>query len=301
LTGVDNALGALLQGTVVLVLAWVIALLTQVSGLPQLASAISGSTVLGAVNNAMPAEAKGIPKQLGKILDSSGFPSVVEPFTQTPLANVPPPDPRLQASPVVQQVHQSVLKVRGQASSCQRVLEGSGFVISPHRVVTNAHVVAGTDKVYVEVGNGQLDATVVSYDPETDIAVLAVPGLSAAPLPFASSGATMGEDAIVLGYPLDGPYTAASARVRDRINLRGPDIYDARTVVRDVYTVRATVKSGNSGGPLIDSAGKVLGVVFGAAVDNPDTGFVLTDKQIAPQVAAAPSLTQPVSTGRCAA
>jgi S1-C subfamily serine protease len=104
---------------------------------------------------------------------------------------------------------------------------------------------------------------------------------------------------IVLGYPLDGPYTAAPARIRERINLRGPDIYDQQTVLRDVYTLRGTVQSGNSGGPLINEAGQVVGVIFGAAVDTPDTGFALTAEEVADEVAAAAGLTEPVSTGEC--
>jgi S1-C subfamily serine protease len=106
---------------------------------------------------------------------------------------------------------------------------------------------------------------------------------------------------LVLGYPLDGPYTASAARVRDRIHLRGPDIYNASTVVRNVYTVRAVVRSGNSGGPLLDGSGQVLGLVFGAAVDNDETGFVLADDEIAGDVAAASSQHTEVSTGSCAA
>jgi S1-C subfamily serine protease len=168
-------------------------------------------------------------------------------------------------------------------------------------MITNAHVVAGTDKVQVETfDSGLLDATVVSYDPETDVAILKVPGLRAPVLPLAPRPATTGSSGLVLGYPHDGPYTASAARVRDRINLRGPDIYNASTVVRNVYTVRAVVRSGNSGGPLLDGSGQVLGLVFGAAVDNDQTGFVLADNEIADDIAAAPNRSAAVSTGVCA-
>jgi S1-C subfamily serine protease len=108
-------------------------------------------------------------------------------------------------------------------------------------------------------------------------------------------------DAVVLGYPLDGPFKATPARIRDQIDLNGPDIYNAKTVVRDVYTVRAVVRSGNSGGPLVSPAGTVYGMVFGAATDDPDTGYVLTAQQIMPMLNAAPRLSQEVSTGSCAA
>jgi S1-C subfamily serine protease len=302
LRGVDNALGAIVQGAIVFAVAWMIALpLTTVAGMPSLAKSINQSTILRTVDSVMPQAAKTLSHDLQNLLDVSGFPAAMDPFNRTPLRDVGPPDPALSSNPVVQRLKPSVLKVRGRAPSCSRALEGTGFVIAKERVMTNAHVVAGTSEVSVEVGRGQFDATVVHYDPQTDIAILAVPDLDAPPLQFRSDEIDQGQDGIVLGYPLDGPYTASEARVRERIPLlRGPDIYDAQTVTRDVYTVRAKVRSGNSGGPLVDPQGKVMGVVFGAAVDDQETGFVLTAHQIANVVNEAPTLVRKVSTQTCA-
>ena len=300
LNGVDNALGAVVQGGVVFVVCWMIgAALTTVSGLPKLTVAINQSVVLGEVNEIMPGAAQQLPEGLRKVLDVSGFPAAVDPFTKTQISEVAPPDPALQASAVVQGVRPAVLKIHARAPSCERALEGSGFVVAKHRVMTNAHVVAGTSEVNVEVGDERLPGTVVHYDPETDLAILDVPQLKADPLRFAEQDAATGQDGIVLGYPLDGPYTASPARVRDRIQLKGPDIYDSHTVTRDVFTVRALVRSGNSGGPLVNAAGEVTGVVFGAAVDNSETGFALTADEVADEVAAAPGMTAPVGTGSC--
>jgi S1-C subfamily serine protease len=298
-TGVDHTLGAVVQCAVVFVVAWVFALPLTSVPVPGLASAIRGSVVLGTVNNLMPAEAEQLPNDVSKLL-SSGLLTATGPFTRTPITDVDPPDTALQNSQVVKSVESSVLKVRGRAPSCSRALEGSGFVIAPERVMTNAHVVAGTDDEVVEVGRGQLTAHVVYYDPEADVAVLSVPGLDAQPLAFSQQDYTSGQDAIVLGYPLDGPYTARAARVRQRIQLNGPDIYGTQKVTRDVYTIRSTVKSGNSGGPLINPNGQVIGVVFGAAVDDPETGFALTTAQVSKVVQQARSLFRPVSTGSCA-
>ncbi|PRX44777.1 colicin V production protein [Prauserella shujinwangii] len=300
LSGVDSTLGAVVQGAVVFVVAWLIALpLTSVAALPGLARAINDSTVLGGVNTVMPEAAEGLPADLRKLLDESGFPSIVAPFQDAPINEIEPPDPALQNSQVVRQLRDSVLKIRGVAPSCSRSLEGSGFVVAPQRVMTNAHVVAGTEEVAVETPGGTERARVVHYDPATDVAVLAVPGLDAPVLRLAQQDAEAGDDAIVLGYPLDGPYTATPARVRQRINLQGPDIYDANTVQRDVFTVRGQVRSGNSGGPMVDPGGQVLGVVFGASVEDPDTGFVLTADEVRPEVQAAPNMTSAVSTGAC--
>ena len=301
LAGVDKTLGAIVQAAVVFVIAWLIATpLTTVSGLPGLAKAIKSSVVLGGVNDAMPEAAQGLPTQLRKLLDASGFPSIVDPFQKAPSADTAPPDTALQASAVVNQVHRSVVKIRGNATTCSRSLEGSGFVVAPRRVMTNAHVVAGTDEVAIETAEGRLAATVVYFNPEIDIAVLAVPRLTAPALTLSDNEAQAGDSAIVLGYPLDGPYTATPARIRGRINLRGPDIYESNTVQRDVFTVRAAIRSGNSGGPMLDPSGKVIGVVFGAAVEDPETGFTLTANQVRSEFEAAPAQGSEVGTGPCA-
>ncbi|RZQ61587.1 MarP family serine protease [Amycolatopsis suaedae] len=303
LTGVDNTLGAIVQGAVVFVVAWLIAVpLTGVAGLPGLARAINNSEVLGGVDRVMPDAAQGLPNELRKLLDASGFPSIVAPFQQAPNgAEVAPPDPNLQASAIVRELRPSIVKIRGNAPSCSRALEGTGFVVAPRRVMTNAHVVAGTAETAVETSEGRLPARVVYFDPGTDVAILAVPRLEAEPLTFAPDPARAGDNAIVLGYPLDGPYHATAARVRQRINLRGPDIYEANTVQRDVFTVRAGIRSGNSGGPMVDPQGRVIGVVFGASVEDPDTGFTLTAAEVEPEVRAAPGYGSAVSTGPCAA
>jgi S1-C subfamily serine protease len=302
LAGVDNALGAILQGAVVFVVAWMIALpLTSFAGLPALSSALQRSTVLGAVNSIMPNSARQLPADLRRLFDVPDLPDVTNPFSRTPIQTVGPPDTALQRSAIVQDIRPSVVKIHGEAPSCSRALEGSGFVIAPQRVLTNAHVVAGTDQTAVEVNNGQLDAHVVYYNSDIDLAILAVPDLTAPPLRFDHAAADQGQDSIVLGYPLDGDYTASAARIRSRINLPGPNIYDDRTENRDVYTVYAQVRSGNSGGPLIDTKGGVLGVVFGAAVDDPNTGFALTAQQVTSVLPADPTaLYRSVSTDQCA-
>ncbi|MEU6645063.1 MarP family serine protease [Saccharomonospora sp. NPDC046836] len=301
-SSVDSALGAVVQGAVVFLVAWLIALpLTSVAAIPGLAREINNSVVLGGVNTVMPEQARGLPGDLRQLLDASGFPSIVDPFQRAPVREIGPPNAALQNSRVVRGMQDSVLKIRGVAPSCSRSLEGSGFVIAPERVMTNAHVVAGTDEVAVETVDGQESAQVVLYDPETDVAILAVPGLTARALTLTDQSAQEGDDAIALGYPLDGPYTASALRVRQRINLQGPDIYDANTVQRDVYTVRGQVRSGNSGGPMISPEGRVTGVVFGASVEDPETGFVLTADEVRDEVASAPRLDAEVSTGPCTA
>ncbi|MHA6802021.1 MarP family serine protease [Salinifilum ghardaiensis] len=302
LTGVDNVLGAVLQGVAVFVVAWLVALpFTSATATPGLAAALNRSNVLSAVDEVMPPQAKQIPAELRRIIGFDQFPQALEPFSETPVTSTQPPNGQLARSPVVREAQQSVVKVRGRAYSCGRSLEGTGFVVSEHRVMTNAHVVAGTDQVAIEMGSGEFQAEVVMFDPRTDLAVLSVPDLDAEAMSFEQQPARSGDDVIALGYPLDGPYHASPGRVRERVALNGPDIYGESGVERDVYTVRGDVRSGNSGGPLIDPEGDVVGVVFGAAVDDPETGFALTAQEVADEVQAAPSLSQPVPTGKCAA
>ena len=232
------------------------------------------------------------------VTTSSSSTSATIPFGRTPILPVAPPDPALANSPVVAATAPSVVKVRSLAPTCQKVLEGTGFVIAPERLMTNAHVVAGSSSVSLQANGKNVDATVVSYDPQVDIAILAAPGLPSAPLVFNDAPAKTGTDAVVLGYS-GGNFTATPARIREMIKLSGPDIYRGpQPVTRGVYTIRANVNQESSGGPLIDPDGRVLGVVFGAAVDDPDTGFVLTSDEVAGQLANIVA-TQPVATGAC--
>ncbi len=174
-------------------------------------------------------------------------------------------------------------------------------MFAPERVMTNAHVVAGVRSPEVHVGNGTLSATVVLYDSDRDIAVLAVPGLRVAPLSFfdPTKHASSGDSAIVVGYPLDGPFRADAARVRGTQDAKGPDIYQSKTVVREIYALRARVRPGNSGGPLVSPGGKVYGVVFAAAADDPQTGYALTAKEVESDAIRGRSATAPVSTRGC--
>lgn len=298
LRGVDSLVGAALQLVAVLLAAWLLAAPLTTSNQPGLSAAVRGSRVLTEVNELAPEWMRKVPTRLANLLDTSGLPNLLPPFGRTPIVAVDAPDEALINSPAVAAAKGSVVKIRGVAPSCQKVLEGSGFVIAPNRVMSNAHVVAGAETVTIEADGKTYDATVVSYDPNEDISILAVPDLPAPPLLFHDSEAKPGTNAVVMGYPGGGEFTATPARIRETIELNGPDIYHTTTVNRTVYTIRGTVKQGNSGGPMIDTDGKVLGVVFGAAVDDADTGFVLTADEVLQQRLKVGN-TAPVPTGKC--
>lgn len=296
---VDSTVGAVLQAIAVLIAAWLLAIPLTQSTQPHVAATVSGSRVLGEVNEVAPDWLRSMPRRFSGLLNTSGLPDVIGPFARPPIAAVEPPDPGVLNTPVAGALRRSVLRIHGVAPSCQRALEGSGFVVAPDRVMTNAHVVAGTTNVTVDSARGALAAQVVLFNPSVDIAVLAVPGLSAPALPLDKSPGQTGESAIVLGYPHGGPYTASAARIREIYDLSGPNIYQSDTVDREVYTVRGRVQAGNSGGPLVTASGEVLGVVFGVDRADPETGFALTLNQIRDQLAAAPRSAAPVDTGPC--
>ena len=202
-------------------------------------------------------------------------------------------------NPVVAATESSVVNISAVAPSCQKLLEGSGFVVSDHTVMSNAHVVAGSNSVTVQDTDGNsYDATVVSYDPAVDIAILDVPGLPAPPLAFANAPAATGTDALVMGFPDAGSFEATPARIREVVELNGPDIYRTTTVTRQVYTIRGTVRQGDSGGPVVDLNGQVLGVVFGAAVDDAESGYALTANEVSGELQNIGNTTA-VATGSC--
>ncbi len=232
---------------------------------------------------------------------AGGWPAAdvtLSPVESATVTTVDPPDAALAHSPVIAEAQRSVAKIHSMAPSCQKMLDGSGVVFAPNRVMSSAHGVAGATEVTVSVDGGDYPATGVFYDPDADIAILDVPDMQAPPLAFAEEMAQSGSDALILGYPGGGPFVATPARIREVIELSGPDIYRTKTVHREVYVVRGGVRQGGSGGPLIDLNSRILGVAFGAAVDDPDSGFVLTSKQLFGMAVDANGST-PVSTGAC--
>ena len=298
---VDDTGGAIVSLIAVLVVAWLVALPLGSSSLPWLNREVRSSAVLGGINQVMPQKARALSSALQSTLDTNGFPDVFGDLAPTNAREVEAPDPKLANSQVVRSSRRSVIKVLGTAPSCSRRIEGSGFVYARERVMTNAHVVAGTREVQVEMGGDHLGGTVVVYDPRRDLAVIYVPGLRAPAMQFVTRPAATGANAIVLGFPLDGPYNAQSARVRDVGNITGPDIYDSGDdVTREIYTIRALVRSGNSGGPLVAPNGHVLGVIFAAAADDRTTGFAVTAREAASAAQQGSERTRSVRTGRCA-
>jgi S1-C subfamily serine protease len=296
---VDAIGGAVISAVSVLLVAWLMATAVNRSPYEALRRQVHGSGIIQAVDSLVPGSARQLFANFLRLVEQQGFPQVFAGLGGDTIVPVSPPNPALAGSPAVARTRPSVLKVTGAAPSCQKSIEGSSFVYSPQHVMTNAHVVAGVPHPSVEVDGQELAATTVLFDPKRDVAVLYVPGLRQTPLSFAPNPASAGDSAIVLGYPENGPFTPVAARVRDRISAQGADIYSQSNVTREIYGLRATVRPGNSGGPLINLIGQVYGVVFAAATDNADTGYALTAAEVAGDAQAGAAATAPVSTRGC--
>jgi S1-C subfamily serine protease len=298
---VDAAAGALLSACAMLLVAWFLALAVVQGPFPALTRQVRGSRVLAGVDAVMPDSARQLFSDFRSAIDGTVFPQVFGNLAPAHVLSVSAPDAALLRDPGITRAKASIVEVSGVASSCHEQITGTGFVVAPGRVVTNAHVVAGVGQPQVQVGGVGLGrrATVVYFDPKVDLAVLEVPGLRAPLLHLATQTVARGTSAVVAGFPGGGAYTAVPARVREAQQARGRDIYDQSSVTRQVYALRAVVRPGNSGGPLLLTNGSVAGVVFAAAVDDPDTGYALTSAEIASDVRAGVAATGSVSTGRC--
>ena len=289
--------GAALAAVSVLIVSWVLGVAVSGARIPSVTSAVRGSQVLAKVDEVLPAGADRALQAFNDVVNTDLFPRFLDPFVPERIRETQPPNSAIARQKPVQDAHSRIAKVTGVAS-CSRGLEGSGFVYAPQRVMTNAHVVAGVSSPQVEVNKKKYDATVVLFDPEVDIAVLSVPNLDAQPLRFDLTGKA-DDPAVVLGYPENGPFDAEPARIRSEERLRGPDIYGDRTVTREAFSIWASVRPGNSGGPLLSNKGTVYGVVFAASVEDNRTGYVLTAEQVSDDAKDGATATQEVSTQSC--
>ncbi|GAC1381973.1 MAG: MarP family serine protease [Marmoricola sp.] len=289
--------GSVLSAIAVLVVAWALGVAISGADIPGLSSMVRSSSVLGEVNSLMPQSAQQTLRNFDRVVGSQ-FPRYLEPFAQENIVSTEPPPPGIGRSAGVQAAGASVFKVLSN-NSCGQGIEGTAFLYAPGHLMTNAHVVAGVRDPNVKIDGSYVSARVVYFNADLDVAILSVPSLRGPYLRFDRSGAA-GEAAAVVGFPENGPYNIQPARIRASQRLRSPDIYGNGSVVRQVFSVRAKIRPGNSGGPLVSAAGKVLGVVFAASVSDGQTGYALTSDQVSQAAAQGLVSTQTVGTGSCA-
>ncbi|SED56717.1 MarP family serine protease [Streptomyces sp. KS_5] len=292
----DGVGGAVANSVAVLIVAWVAASVLAASSSPLLTSAIRDSRLLGTVQDAMPDTTPAWFSRATSALTEAGFPQVFNPFENESTAEVAKPTGDSVTAAATNAAKLSTVKIEGSSGTQGR--EGSGFVYSPRHVMTNAHVVAGIDEPSVRIGGvgRSYESRVVLFDPERDVAVLYVPELRAPVLKF-DDEAGRGDSAVVAGYPEDGDLNLQAATVANRVRATGQNIYNDDTVTREIYSIRSTVRPGNSGGPLLTTDGKVFGVVFARSTSDDETGYVLTAAEVASDARRAANATQSVDTG----
>jgi S1-C subfamily serine protease len=284
----ESSGGAVLLVAVALGLSWLFgAVALNVPDARDLRHAVQRSAILRALNDAFPPSSALI-NALNRI-----DPRVA---VEGPRPNVAAPNSRIAQDPEVRAAGRSVVRVLGTA--CGLGVEGSGWIAAPGVVVTNAHVVAGETDTSVTPypGSGDsLDATAVHYDPTNDLAVLRVSGLAGSPLTLAPQ-VNSGTAGAVLGYPENGPFTITPARAGATGPVITQDSYGRGPVTRQLTSLRGEVQSGNSGGPLVDGAGRAMGTVFAATTSGRPGGYTVPNPVVA---AALSDTTGAVSTGPC--
>lgn len=295
---VDAAGGALIAAAGTLVFSWILASLLVSSPVPAIASQIQGSAILRGVTNVLPP----LPTELASLankLSADGFPVPVIDF-EGPLPPVKLPASGAVREAVMRAGPSTVKVIAYGCDNGELVENGSGFVVDGDYVVTNAHVVAGSDKVVVADEVADHDATPIYVNPRFDLAVLKVPGLSDPSLSLDPDPVGRATKAVVLGYPGGGPFNAQPAGVLARLDARGFDIYNEAETTRWVYELQSLVRPGNSGGPLVEPDGLVVGVVFSRSASNDDIGFALASPGVLRRLdGAVHSPQRAVSTGRC--
>ncbi|MHA7240178.1 MarP family serine protease [Arthrobacter sp. TMS1-12-1] len=294
---IDRVLGGLVNVVVAALVLSMLAFSVGTLGVPFLSQQLASSQVIRSIDAATPGPVRSWTAQLRSIAVDDGIPTILE--SVGPAAPAQVPDASVD-TPELAAAGASVVRITGTAFQCGQNQTGSGFVVAPDRVITNAHVVAGVDQPVVEVpGGGALPGRVVQLDTARDIAVIAVDGLQAAPLALGEdlgNGAT----AAFAGYPAGGPYRIQPASVQGLSPVLVNNIHGADPQPLQIYTLAADVRQGNSGGPLLDLQGRVVGVVFAKSTADAPVGYALSLEELRPIAAGAPGLGDAVSAGQCA-
>ncbi len=295
----DSIGGAVLSTVAVLLISWFLGLSFSRGPSPDIARQIQRSALMHSLDSLAPRPPAFL-ASVENILSGVNFPSAFAGL-EPPSLPGPLPIPAAVNTASVTRAANSVVRIS--SLGCGGLVTGSGFPIGDGYIVTNAHVVSGTSShVILTPGGTQLRGTVVLFDPRRDVAVLYVPDYRAPAFTFGSAG--RGTTGAVIGYPGGGPETVAPAVVDGQIVAESRDIYnDPETFTRGIYVIQARVRPGNSGGPLIDLQGHVLGVVFATSAADPTQAYALTAAEIAPDISEAQSHPTPKDTSQfpCAA
>lgn len=294
---VDAVLGAVFGGVLILLTVWLVAGMTVGSPNLSLNRAVSDSRIIRWLDRTLPPSPPVI-SRLTRLVDPNGFPQVFAGLEPAPAGPITPATDA-QVQQAIKADEASTVKVQG--LGCGGLVSGSGFVVAPGVVMTNAHVVAGIRQPTVIDANGRHPVTVALFDPNLDLAILRVSDLAGPILNLDSAIVPRATQVVVLGYPGGGGFTAGSAGVLDERFATGRNIYNQGLTGRDIYEVQAIVQPGNSGGPLVLPDGTVVGVVFARSQTNTQLGYALTSPEVLSKLHQAEATSGSVGTGACAA
>lgn len=293
---IDQGAGSLVAGVAALVAVWFLAFNLVQGPFPVVSKQIRGSAIVRGIDAVLP-RPPSVFAQVRQFLKQFGFPDVFVGLPPAPAGPVRGPS-QAQANAAFQAAAASTFKIVGQA--CDRIQEGSGFLVEPNYVVTNAHVVAGVGSPQVQPQDGaSIPATTVLFDDDLDLAVLRIESSPASDLSLLGEQVDRGTGGAVVGYPGGGTLTGTDAAVLQVLSAEGWDIYNQDRVRREVYELQAVVRPGNSGGPFVTPDGEVAGVVFAASTTDQNVGYALTSDEVLPTVRQALGRTEPVGTGPC--
>jgi S1-C subfamily serine protease len=297
LTGIDSGAGAVFGVARGIFLVWLIGGLLAVAPIPALATEVRQSLILRALETRLPSPVT-LAAELGRIAQAAGLPDVFAELPGAPAAPVDGPNQRA-AEQIAAEARASTLRV--EAIGCGRFMSGTSFAVNDDHFVTNAHVVAGADRVWLSF-DGALDrhrARIVYFDPDLDVALLQADGLGVTPLELADASPGRGTQAAAIGFTGGGPQRVIPAAVRRSLEALGRDIYGNDTVPREVLEMSADVAPGDSGGPVILDDGSVGGVTFSESRTDPDVGYALSPVAVSEAIAGALRRSDPVSPGAC--
>lgn len=295
-----DAIGGSVLSAVALVMAtWFLTLNLAEGPFPMLSRGLRSSRIIRTLEATFPAPPS-LVDRAADLLPLFGLPDGSVDLPGRPAAPVDPPT-QAQATAATRAAKDSTVEVVGEGCDVGFVNQGTGFVAGAELVVTNAHVVAGTEKQWVQVDGDPLAASVVAFDPDLDIAALRVPGLDLEPLPLLQGEAARGDVGVVLGFPGGGSLQPDDAAVLAVIEPVGVDIYGEGEVRRRIYELQTTIERGNSGGPFVLADGRVAGLVFASSADRVEVGYAIVSSEMTPVLARARSVTEGVDTGPCAA
>lgn len=260
----DGLGGALLIACLALGLAWLAgAVLLQTPGVRELRREVQRSEILQVLNETLPPSG-GVLNALARF---DPFPRI-----DGPDPDVRPPNARIVRDRDVRAARQSVVRILG--SACGLGVQGSGWIAADGVVVTNAHVIAGQEDTTVELPDGSRhDADAIWFDARNDLAIVRSSGVSGTPALDLDVDAPPGTSAAVLGYPQNGPFDVRPGRLGETERIRSEDAYGRGPVSRRVTVVRGRVRSGNSGGPMVDAQGEVVTTIFAATVGGRPGGY----------------------------